>query len=188
MTTVSQHADDRTAGTMALGAGRGSATDELLRRAEQFAGHRAAAGVRTALPGTPALKVAVLACMDSRLDVAAVLGLPEGGAHVIRNAGGVVTDDAVRSLAISQHKLGTREIVVIQHTDCGMQTITDDGLRDELEQATGSRPAWPVLAFSDLETNLRATLAALAASPYLNLSTSIRGFVYDSADGTLREV
>jgi carbonic anhydrase len=162
-----------------------SATDELVRRAQDFADRRVAAGV---LPARPALRVAVLACMDARLDVAAVLGLPEGAAHVIRNAGGVVTDDAVRSLAISQHELGTREIVLIQHTGCGMQAITDDGFRDRLEESTGSRPQWPVLAFRDLDENVRASVEALAASPYLRRSVSIRGFVYDIAVGSLREV
>jgi carbonic anhydrase len=165
-----------------------TATEELLRRASGFAARRAADGRTEALPAPPALRVAVLACMDARLDVTALLGLSEGAAHVIRNAGGVVTDDAVRSLAISQHELGTREIVLIQHTGCGMQAITDDGFRDRLERATGDRPSWPVLAFSDLEDNLRSSVAALAASPYLRQSTSIRGFVYDIATGALREV
>jgi carbonic anhydrase len=165
-----------------------TATDELLRRARGYASRRAAAGPGEALPAPPALRVAVLACMDARLDVAAVLGLPEGAAHVIRNAGGVVTDDAVRSLAISQHELGTREIVLIQHTRCGMQTITDDGFRNSLEQRTGSRPDWPVLAFHDLDENVRSSVRALAESPYLRQSTSIRGFVYDIATGVLREV
>ncbi|MBX6389667.1 MAG: carbonic anhydrase [Frankia sp.] len=165
-----------------------SATDELVRRAAVFADRRARGGRAEALPAPPALRVAVLACMDARLDVAAVLGLPEGAAHVIRNAGGVVTDDAIRSLAISQHELGTREIVVIQHTGCGMQTITDDGFRDRLQQRTGSRPGWPVGAFRDLDESVRAATRELAESPFLRLSTSIRGFVYDVATGALREV
>ncbi|MBL7496820.1 carbonic anhydrase [Frankia sp. CNm7] len=165
-----------------------TATDELVRRARGFASRRAAAGQGEVLPAPPALRVAVLACMDARLDVAAVLGLPEGAAHVIRNAGGVVTDDAVRSLAISQHELGTREIVLIQHTRCGMQTITDEGFRDLMESRTGSRPEWPVLAFRDLEENVRESVEALAASPYLRQSTSVRGFVYDVAAGSLHEV
>jgi carbonic anhydrase len=165
-----------------------SATDELVQRARDFADRRVAAGADAVLPARPALRVAVLACMDARLDVAAVLGLPEGAAHVIRNAGGVVTDDAVRSLAISQYELGTREIVLIQHTGCGMQTITDDGFRDRLEESTGSRPPWPVLAFRDLDQNVRASVEALAASPYLRRSVSIRGFIYDVAVGSLREV
>jgi carbonic anhydrase len=136
----------------------------------------------------PAKQIAIVTCMDSRIDAFAALGLDLGDCHVIRNAGGVVTDDAVRSLAISQHELGTREIVLIQHTRCGMQTITDDGFRDALEVRTGSRPPWPVLAFSDLEANVRSSVETLAASPYLRQSVSIRGFVYDIATGELRQV
>jgi carbonic anhydrase len=186
MTRVSEFAES--SGSTATGTAEGTATDELVRRAAGFASRRAAAGRRVSLSARPAMRVAVLACMDSRLDVMAVLGLPEGAAHVVRNAGGVLTDDALRSLAISQHELDTREIVVIQHTGCGLQTITDDGFRNRLAERTGHRPEWPIMAFTDVEVSLRGTIRALRASPYLRASTSIRGFVYDVFSGELGEV
>ncbi len=126
--------------------------------------------------------------MDARLDPARALGLAEGDAHVIRNAGGVVTDDALRSLAISQHLLGTTEIVLIQHTDCGMQTFTDEELAERLEQHAGERPPFAAQAFEDLEQNLRESVEALKASPFLLDVTSVRGFVYDVESGRLREL
>lgn len=132
--------------------------------------------------------MAVVACMDARLDVAAVLGLEPGDAHVIRNAGGVVTDDVIRSLAISQRKLGTREVVIIQHTDCGMTTFTDDEFRYEIERDTGIRPAWRAHTFPDLEASVRRAVGQVTASPFLPHRDSVRGFVWDVATGRLREV
>ena len=136
----------------------------------------------------PARKLAVVACMDARLNVSGALGLQDGDAHVIRNAGGVITDDEIRSLAISQRLLGTEEIVLIHHTGCGMLTIRDDEFRDALEQDTGIRPAWAAEAFSDLEGHLRESIARLKASPFIPHKDSIRGFVYEVESGRLREV
>jgi carbonic anhydrase len=161
-----------------------SNTDDLLANARRYAEGFDKGG----LPVPPARKVAVVACMDARLDPAAVLGLAEGDAHVIRNAGGVVTDDAIRSLAISQRLLGTEEVVLIHHTDCGMLTFSDDGFRHQIEQDTGIRPPWAVEAFSDLDADVRQSMARIHASPFVPLKTSVRGFVYDVGDGTLREV
>jgi carbonic anhydrase len=140
------------------------------------------------LPRTPARKLAVLACMDARLDPAKVLGLQEGDAHVIRNAGGVVSDDALRSLAISQHLLGTEEIVLIHHTDCGMLTFTDDEFADRLEAEAGERPHWPVHTFADLEQNVRDSIAKIRSSPFVPKTDSVKGFVYEVETGRLREV
>jgi len=140
------------------------------------------------LPMPPGRKVAVLACMDARLDPARALGLEEGDAHVIRNAGGVVTDDALRSLAISQNLLGTEEIVLIHHTDCGMLTFTDDELAERLERETGSRPEWRAHAFDDLEEDVRRSIARLEESPFVPRTDHVRGFVYEVETGRLREV
>jgi carbonic anhydrase len=140
------------------------------------------------LSAAPARRLAVLACMDARLDPAKVLGLAEGDAHVIRNAGGVVSDDALRSLAISQHLLGTEEIVLIHHTDCGLLTFTDDEFADKLEQETGERPEWPVHTFDDLEDNLRRSIDKIKSSPFVPRSDSVRGFVYEVETRRLREV
>jgi carbonic anhydrase len=159
-------------------------TDRLLQNNEAYA----ASFDKADLPGPPARKVAVLACMDARLDPARVLGLEEGDAHVIRNAGGVVTDDALRSLAISQHELGTEEIVLVHHTKCGMQTFTDDEFAEKLESETGSRPGWRAHAFSDLEEDVRESIAAIKGSPFIPRTDSVRGFVYDVDTGALREV
>jgi carbonic anhydrase len=137
---------------------------------------------------TPARKLAVLACMDARLDPARVLGLEEGDAHVIRNAGGVVSDDALRSLAISQNLLGTEEIVLIHHTDCGMLTFTDDELAGKLEQETGERPDWPVHTFRDLDQNVRDSIERIKSSPFVPHTQKVRGFVYEVETGLLREV
>ena len=136
----------------------------------------------------PARKLAVLACMDARLDPAKVLGLDEGDAHVIRNAGGVVSDDALRSLAISQNLLGTEEIILIHHTDCGMLTFTDDEFADKLEGETGERPEWPVHTFDDLEGNVKQSIEKIKRSPFVPHTDSVRGFVYEVETGRLREV
>lgn len=140
------------------------------------------------LPLPPAKKVAVLACMDARLSPYFALGLNEGDAHVIRNAGGVVTDDEIRSLAISQHLLGTEEIILIHHTDCGMLTFTDDEFRDRLKEETGVEPTWSSEAFSDLDENVRRSIERIKASPFVPRTQSIRGFVYEVETGVLREV
>jgi len=140
------------------------------------------------LPARPGRKLAVLACMDARLDPARVLGLQEGDAHVIRNAGGVVSDDALRSLAISQNLLGTEEIILIHHTDCGMLTFTDDEFAEKLEQETGSRPEWPVHTFRDLEGNVRESVERIRNDPFVPHTDKVRGFVYEVETGRLREV
>ncbi len=140
------------------------------------------------LPLPPGARVAVLACMDARLDPAKALGLTEGDAHVIRNAGGVASDDAIRSLAISQNLLGTEEIVLIHHTDCGMLTFTDDELAAKLEAETGERPEWRAHAFDDLEGDVRASIEKIRSSPFVPRTDSVRGFVYEVETGRLREV
>ena len=136
----------------------------------------------------PARRLAVLACMDARLDPAKALGLEEGDAHVIRNAGGVVSDDALRSLAISQNLLGTEEIVLIHHTDCGMLTFTDDEFADKLESDTGERPDWPIHTFEDLEASVRDSIAKIKSSPFVPKTDSVKGYVYDVETGRLSEV
>ncbi len=160
-----------------------SVTDELLannqRYAETFEGP---------LPLPPARGVAVIACMDARLNIYAVLGLAEGEAHVIRNAGGVVTDDEIRSLAISQRLLGTREIILIHHTDCGMLTFTDDDFKAAIQADTGIKPPWAAEAFSDLEGDVRQSIARIKASPFVPHTEQVRGFVFDVATGRLSEV
>ena len=161
-----------------------STTDELLQNAERYArefGHGD-------LPAAPGRRVAVLACMDARLAPMKVLGLQEGEAHVIRNAGGVASDDAIRSLAISQNLLGTEEILVIQHTDCGMLSIEEDEFIRRLKQVAGEEPTWPVHAFSDLEGNVRSSVDAIRTSPFIPNTDSVRGFVYEVETGRLREV
>ncbi|WP_039797271.1 beta-class carbonic anhydrase [Nocardia araoensis] len=140
------------------------------------------------LPLPPAKGVAVVACMDARLNVYGALGLAEGEAHVIRNAGGVVTADETRSLAISQRLLGTREIILIHHTDCGMLTFTDDDFKASIQEETGIKPEWAAEAFSDLETDVRQSIARIVASPFVPHKNSIRGFVFDVATGKLNEV
>jgi carbonic anhydrase len=161
-----------------------SATDKLLENNTSYA-ERFDKGD---LPLPPATKVAVVACMDARLDPARILGLEEGDAHVIRNAGGVVTDDEIRSLAISQRLLGTEEIVLIHHTDCGMLTFADDEFRRQIQDDTGVKPEWPAEAFSDLEEDVRQSIARIEASPFVPRKDSIRGFVYEVESGRLREV
>ncbi|OBA78726.1 carbonate dehydratase [Mycobacterium sp. 1164966.3] len=140
------------------------------------------------LPMPPSKHVAVLACMDARLDVYRLLGLNEGEAHVIRNAGGVVTDDAIRSLAISQRLLGTQEIILIHHTDCGMLTFTDDDFKRNIQEETGVKPPWAAEAFPDAEEDVRQSLRRIENSPFVNKHVSLRGFVFDVATGKLNEV
>jgi carbonic anhydrase len=161
-----------------------SETDQLIANNEAYAGSFGTAD----LPAPPARKVAILACMDARLNVYAALGLREGDAHVIRNAGGVATDDAIRSLAISQRLLGTEEIVLIHHTGCGMLTFRDDEFRQSIERETGIRPPWAAEAFADLEGDLRQSIARIKASPFIPHKDAIRGFVYEVETGRLREV
>lgn len=141
-----------------------------------------------ALPAPPRLRVAILTCMDARIDPAQLLGLEPGDAHVIRNAGGIVTDDALRSLSISQHHLGTEEILVIQHTKCGLLTFTDEGFASDLERGTGDRPTWTAGTFDDLEASVREGVRRIQDDPFIPRTNSIRGFVYEVADGRLREV
>ena len=140
------------------------------------------------LPLPPSKHVAVLACMDARLDVHSLLGIKEGEAHVIRNAGGVVTDDAIRSLAISQRLLGTTEIILIHHTDCGMLTFTDDDFKRAIQDETGVKPPWSAEAFPDLAEDVRQSIARIKASPFIPHKDQIRGFVFDVATGRLNEV
>ena len=161
-----------------------STTDDLLRNAEQYAD----AFDKGDLPLPPARKVAVVACMDARLDVHAILGLGIGDAHVIRNAGGVVTDDEIRSLAISQRLLGTEEIVLIHHTNCGMLTFTDDGFKRQVQDDVGIKPEWAAEAFDDLDEDIRQSIARIKASPFIPRTDSVRGFVYDVKTGKLNEV
>ena len=160
-----------------------SVTDRLLANnavyAQEFNGP---------LPLPPALGVAVVACMDARLSVYGILGLEEGQAHVIRNAGGVITDDEIRSLAISQRLLGTTEIILIHHTDCGMLTFTDDDFKASIEADTGIKPAWAAEAFGDLDGDVRQSIARIKASPFIPNKDQVRGFVFDVATGLLNEV
>ena len=161
-----------------------SVTDELLASAQDYA----AAFDKGDLPMPPGRNVAVVACMDARLNPYGLFGLTEGDAHVIRNAGGVVSPDVLRSLAISQRLLGTREIVLIHHTDCGMLTFTDDGFKAQIEADTGIRPAWAAEAFADPADDVRQSLRRIAADPFVPHKDSARGFVYSVEDGTLTEV
>jgi carbonic anhydrase len=149
---------------------------------------RYAASFPGSLPSAPSAHLAVVACMDARLNVYAALGLNEGQAHVIRNAGGVVTDDAIRSLAISQRLLGTTEIVLIHHTGCGMLTFTDDQFKAAVEADTGIRPSWAAEAFGDLDADVRQSIARVKASPFIPHKSQIRGFVFDVDSGALREI
>jgi carbonic anhydrase len=149
---------------------------------------RYAEGFSGPLPLPPSRALAVVACMDARLNVYAILGLGDGEAHVIRNAGGVATDDVIRSLAISQRLLGTREIVLIHHTDCGMLTFTDDAFKREIHDETGIKPAWSCEAFADLEEDVRQSAARIKTSPFIPHKDAVRGFVFDVATGKLNEV
>lgn len=161
-----------------------SVTDELLKNNERYAASFQWGG----LPLPPGKQVAVVACMDARLNVYGVLGLREGDAHVIRNAGGVVTEDVVRSLAISQRLLGTREILLLHHTDCGMLTFKDDEVKAQIQREVGIRPPFALEAFSDLDEDVRQSIARIKASPFIPRKESVRGFVYDVRSGRLREV
>jgi len=161
-----------------------STTDELLRNAQTYAD----SFNKGDLPLPPARKVAVLACMDARLNPYGILGLQEGDAHVIRNAGGVVTDDEIRSLAISQRLLGTEEIMLIRHTDCGMLTFSDDEFKRSIQDEVGIKPEWAAEAFGDLDEDVRQSVARIKASPFIPRKDSIRGFVYEVETGRLREV
>jgi carbonic anhydrase len=161
-----------------------SNTDDLLANNQAYV----AAFDKGDLPLPPAKKVAVVACMDARLNVFGALGLSEGDAHVIRNAGGVVTDDEIRSLAISQRLLGTEEIILIHHTDCGMLTFTDEDFKATLEKETGVKPQWSAQSFTDLDTDVRQSVARIKASPFIPHTDHVRGFVYEVETGRLREV
>ncbi len=159
-------------------------TDELLKNNESYA----KSFNKGNLPLPPAKPVAVLACMDARLDVHKILGLEEGDAHVIRNAGGVATDDAIRSLVISQRLLGTTEIILIHHSDCGMLTFKDDDVKKQIEKEVGIRPAFALEAFSDLAGDVKQSIARIKASPFIPGKQSVRGFIYDVKTGRLSEV
>jgi carbonic anhydrase len=161
-----------------------SVTDELLSNNEAYAASFALGD----LPLPPARKLAVLACMDARIDVHAILGLGAGDAHVIRNAGGVVTDDEIRSLSISQRLLGTEEIILIHHTDCGMLTFTDDVFKRSIQDETGIKPEWAAESFDNLEEDVRQSIGRIKASPFIPHTDSVRGFVYEVETGRLREV
>jgi carbonic anhydrase len=160
-----------------------STTDELLRNTQEYT----KGFDKGDLPMPPGKKIAVLACMDARLNVYGIFGLREGDAHVIRNAGGVVTEDAIRSLAISQRLLGTDEIILVHHTGCGMLTFTDDAFRQQIEQDTGVRPPWAAEAFPDPDEEVRQEIARIKASPFIP-KKNVRGFVYEVEKGSLREV
>jgi carbonic anhydrase len=161
-----------------------SATDELLKNAEEYAANFD----KSNLPLPPAKKVAVVACMDARIVPSRLLGIYEGDAHVIRNAGGVVTDDEIRSLAISQRLLGTEEIILIHHTDCGMLTFTDDEFKKAIQDDVGQKPQWAAEAFDDLDADVRQNIERIKSSPFIPKKDSVRGFVYDVDTGKLREV
>jgi carbonic anhydrase len=161
-----------------------SVIDELVKNSEAYA----AGFDKGDLPLPPAKRVAVLACMDARLNPHGLLGLAEGDAHVIRNAGGVVTDDEIRSLAISQRLLGTEEIMLIHHTDCGMLTFEDDAFRKSVEEDCGIKPGWAAEAFPNLEDDVRQSIARIKASPFIPRKDQVRGFVYEVETGRLREV
>ena len=161
-----------------------AATEELVRNNQHYAQNF----TKGDLPLPPSRQVAVLACMDARLDVHKILGLEEGEAHVIRNAGGVATDDAIRSLAISQRLLGTREIVLIHHIDCGMLTFSDDELKHQIQAEIGIRPHFALEAFTDLEEDVRQSIGRIKHSPFIPNKEQIRGFVYDVATGQLRDI
>ena len=161
-----------------------SVTDELLENAERYA----SGFDKGELPLPPGRRIAIVACMDARLNPYGLLGLSEGEAHVIRNAGGVITEDGIRSLAISQRLLGTEEIMLIHHTDCGMLTFTDDDFKRQVQEDVGIKPQWAAEAFPDLDEDVRQSIARIKASPFIPISDNTRGFVYDVSDGTLREV
>ena len=160
-----------------------SVTDEYLKNNEAYA-----ANFSGPLPLPPSRNIAVVACMDARLDVYGILGLGQGESHVIRNAGGVVTDDEIRSLAISQRLLGTKEIILIHHTDCGMLTFTDDEFKAGIQAETGIKPEWAAEAFPDLDDDVRQSIKRIKNSPFIPHTDAVRGFVFDVATGQLNEV
>jgi carbonic anhydrase len=162
---------------------RGTVTDRLVEANARYA----AAFTDTGRDARPVLNVAVVACMDARLDLHAALGLQLGDCHTIRNAGGVVTDDVIRSLTISQRKLGTRSVVLIHHTGCGLESLTED-FRTELELEVGQRPAWAVESFRDVDQDVRQSMQRVRTSPFLLHTDDVRGFVFDVKTGLLREV
>jgi len=161
-----------------------STIDDLLAHNESFAGELP----DEHLDVSPARRLAIVTCMDSRLDVFAALGLDRGEAHVLRNAGGVVTEDVIRSLAVSQRRLGTREVMLIHHTDCGMQKLSDDGFRTELQEATGVAPSFAIESFTDVDADVRQSILRVRQSPFLPHRDQVRGFVYDVDSHRLREV
>jgi len=161
-----------------------SSTDNFLANNARYAGSFA----KGDLPIPPAKRTAIVACMDARIDTGRLLGLEEGDAHVIRNAGGVVTEDVLRSLVISQRLLGTEEIILIHHTDCGMVTFRDDDVKDQIEADTGLRPSFALEAFPDVEEDVRQSIRRIEANPFIPVKDKIRGFVYDVKTGQLNEV
>ncbi|MGN6275891.1 MAG: beta-class carbonic anhydrase [Solirubrobacterales bacterium] len=158
--------------------------DQLLENNRSFADSLA----KRHLDVRPSRQLAIVTCMDSRLDVFAALGLGDGEAHVLRNAGGVITDDVIRSLAISQRRLGTHDVMLIHHTNCGMQTITDDGFRMELQETTGMAPAFAIESFADVEEDVRQSIRRVATSPFIPHRDNVRGFVYEVDTHRLREI
>ena len=161
-----------------------STTDELLRNNERYAN----SFDKGDLPMPPAKQITIVTCMDARLSPYVMLGLSEGDAHVIRNAGGVITDDEIRSLMISQRLLGTREVMLIHHTDCGMLTFSDEELREQIQQEVGIKPHFPLETFADLEEDVRQSIRRIEASPFIPHKDSVRGFIYEVETGHLREV
>lgn len=161
-----------------------TAIDELLTRNKERGS--AVSGYRDS--PQPQLHVSILTCMDARIQVFDIFGLGDGEAHILRNAGGVVTDDSIRSLALSQRKLGTREVMIMQHTNCGLNLVTEDGFKDELEDATGLRPTWAVEAFNDVNDSVRRSVTRVRRSDFLPHTDLVRGFVYDVHTGALTEV
>ena len=160
-----------------------SVTDQYLENNKKYA-----EGFSGPLPLPPKNQIAVLACMDARLNVHAALGIAEGESHVIRNAGGVVTDDEIRSLSISQRLLGTKEIILIHHTDCGMLTFTDDSFKKTIQEEIGLKPEWAAEAFDDLEVDVRQSIARIKQSPFIPHTDNVRGFIFDVSTGLLNEV
>jgi carbonic anhydrase len=161
-----------------------SVIDELLNRARDYT----QGFDKGQLPMPPARQVAIVACMDARLNPYGLLGLNEGDAHVIRNAGGVITEDEIRSLTISQRLLGTREIMLVHHTDCGMLTFTDDEFKAQIESDTGLRPSWAPESFRDPAADVKQSLARISANPFIPHKDQVRGFVYSVTDGSLTEI
>ena len=161
-----------------------SSIDTLLANNRKYAASFLAGN----LPGAPAGKIAIVTCMDARIETGTLLGLKEGDAHIIRNAGGIVTDDVIRSLMISQHLLGTREVMLIQHTQCGMMTFSDEELKNRIEKESGSRPHFDIGSFTHLEQEIRNSVIRIKETPLIPHTDSVRGFIYDVENGTLQEI